>query len=130
MKNILTKLLVVCVLFNITGCAAMFTGTTSTINVTSTPSGADCDVTGHGVHTPGNITIEKSSDDLNIVCQKEGYETGSSRIESTFNATSLINILTGYGLVIGFIIDFATGAAWKYADHVTVNLPQKPTGKS
>jgi len=125
------KALIICTLFLImTGCAAMFTGTTSTINVTSTPSGADCDVTGHGVHTPGNITIEKSSDDLNIVCQKEGYETSSSKIESTFNPTSLVNILTGYGLVIGFIIDFSTGAAWKYVDHITVNLPQKTADKS
>ena len=108
-----------------TGCAAMFTGTTNNINVTSTPSGADCDVSGHGVHTPGNVVIAKSSNNLSVVCQKEGYETGTSGAESTFNTVSLVNILTGYGLVIGFIIDFATGAAWEYPSHVNVNLPAK-----
>ncbi len=101
-------------------------GTTSNINVTSTPSGADCDITGHGVHTPGNVVLSKSHSDLIVNCQKEGYESGSSSVPSTFNATSLVNILTGYGLVLGFIIDFSTGAAWKYVDQVNVNLIEKP----
>lgn len=115
-----------CIAVNLSGCAAMFTGTTSNINVTSTPSGADCDLTGHGVHTPGNVVLPKSSSDVTVNCQKEGYEVGSSKIASSFNTTSLVNILTGYGLVIGFIVDFATGAAWEYADHVNVNLIEKP----
>lgn len=108
-----------------TGCAAMFTGTTSNINITSTPSGADCDVSGHGVHTPGNVVVEKSSSNLSVVCQKEGYEAGTSKAESTFNTVALVNILTVYGMVIGFIIDFATGAAWEYPSHINVNLPAK-----
>ncbi len=126
MKKQLLKVTSLCIALNISGCAAMFSGTTSNVNITSTPSGADCNVTDHGVHTPGNVVLSKSSSDLTINCSKEGYEEGSSQILSTFNTTSLINILTGYGLVIGFIIDFSTGAAWEYTDHVNVNLVQKP----
>ena len=103
----------------------MFTGTSSNINVTSTPTGADCNVTGYGVHTPGNIVLPKSSNDVTINCQKEGYVDASSTINSSFNTTSLVNILTGYGLVIGFIIDFSTGAAWEYNNQVNVNLLKK-----
>ncbi|MEY3786920.1 MAG: hypothetical protein RLZ75_1127 [Pseudomonadota bacterium] len=125
-KNSLTRAVLICVAINLSGCAAMFSGTTSNINVTSTPTGADCDVTGHGVHTPGNVVLSKSHSDLVVNCQKEGFEPGSSPVASTFNATTLVNILTGYGLVIGFIVDFSTGAAWKYVDHVNVNLIEKP----
>jgi hypothetical protein len=62
--HIMKKLALVVAVLNLTGCASMFTGTTSTINVTSTPTGADCDLAGHGVHTPGNIVISKSPDDI------------------------------------------------------------------
>lgn len=103
----------------------MFTGTSSNINVTSTPTGADCNVIGYGVHTPGNIVLPKSSDDLTINCQKEGYVDNSSKLNSSFNTTSLVNILTGYGLVIGFVVDFSTGAAWEYNNQVNVNLIKK-----
>ncbi len=126
MNNFFIKITALFMILNLSGCAAMFSGTTSNVNVTSTPTGADCNVTDHGVHTPGNVVLPKSSSDLTINCQKEGYEEGSSKLASSFNTTSLVNILTGYGLVIGFIIDFATGAAWEYTDHVNVNLIQKP----
>ena len=56
---------------------------------------------------------------------KEGYEDGSSTIISSFNPTSLVNILTVYGVVIGFIVDFSTGAAWQYANQVNINLIKK-----
>ena len=54
-KKIIPVIVMLSVAMLSTGCASMFTGTTSNINVTSTPTGADCNVTGHGVHTPGNV---------------------------------------------------------------------------
>ena len=125
LKKIISVIVALSISTISTGCASMFTGTTSNINVTSTPTGADCDVTGHGVHTPGNIVLEKSSSDLTITCQKEGFEDGSSKIISSFNTTSLVNILTVYGMVLGFIVDFSTGAAWEYTNQVNVNLIKK-----
>jgi hypothetical protein len=123
-KVILISIVISVTMFS-NGCASMFTGTTSNVNVTSTPTGADCSVTGHGVHTPGNIVLEKSSSDLTINCQKDGYEEGSSKIISSFNTTSLVNILTLYGMVIGFIVDFSTGAAWEYSNQININLVKK-----
>jgi hypothetical protein len=123
------KMMLICVVISVImltdGCASMFSGTTSNVNVTSTPTGADCNVTGHGVHTPGNLVLEKTHSDLTINCQKEGYEDGSAKLISSFNTTSLVNILTLYGMVIGFIVDFSTGAAWEYANQVNVNLVKK-----
>lgn len=124
-KKIISFVLIVSVVMLATGCASMFSGTTSNVNVTSTPTGADCNVTGHGVHTPGNIVLEKTHSDLTINCQKEGYADGSAKIISSFNTTSLVNILTLYGMIIGFIVDFSTGAAWEYTNQVNVNLVKK-----
>ena len=124
-KKIISLVLIVSVVMLTTGCASMFSGTTSNVNVTSTPTGADCNVTGHGVHTPGNIVLEKTHSDLTINCQKEGYADGSAKIISSFNTTSLVNILTLYGMIIGFIVDFSTGAAWEYTNQVNVNLVKK-----
>lgn len=124
-KQIISAILSISLISLTTGCASMFTGTTSNINVTSTPPGADCNVTGHGVHTPGNLVLEKSHSDLTINCQKDGYDDASSAIISSFNTTSLVNILTVYGMVIGFIVDFSTGAAWEYSNQVNINLVKK-----
>ncbi len=124
-KKIISFVLIFSVVMLATGCASMFSGTTSNVNVTSTPTGADCNVTGHGVHTPGNIVLEKTHSDLTINCQKEGYADGSAKIISSFNTTSLVNILTLYGMIIGFIVDFSTGAAWEYTNQVNVNLVKK-----
>ena len=58
------KTALLCSALTLAGCASMFTGKTSVVNVTSTPTGADCDLAGHGVHTPGNVVLSKSGDDV------------------------------------------------------------------
>lgn len=112
----------ICALLSLSGCASMFTGTTSTINITSTPLGADCDIAGHGVHTPGNVVLSKSVNDLTANCQKEGYLPGSTRIESSFNPVTLLDTFLMLPGVLAYIIDFSTGAAFEYPDMVNVNL--------
>ncbi len=121
MKRIIAILLA----FSISGCASMFTGTTSIINVTSYPSGAECDIANHKVITPNNITLKKSVDDLTVSCQKEGYIPNSEKVESLFNGVTVLNLFFGVGIVVGLIVDFSTGAAWKYNDQINVNLNKK-----
>jgi hypothetical protein len=120
------KLVLVCAVLNMTGCASMFTGTSSIVNVTSTPSGADCDIAGRGVHTPGNVSLSKSGDDLIANCQKEGYLPGSTRVESSFNAVTLLDTFLGIPGALAYIIDFSTGAAFEYPEQVSINLLKEP----
>lgn len=120
------KLALTCAILGLTGCASMFTGTSSTINVTSTPTGADCDLAGHGVHTPGNIVISKSPDDITANCQKEGYLPGSTRVESSFNPVTLVDTLLMLPGALAYIIDFSTGAAFEYPEQVSINLIKEP----
>lgn len=122
----MNKLTTICVALSLSGCASMFTGTTSTINVTSTPTGADCDLAGHGVHTPGNVVISKSPDDIMANCQKEGYLSGSTRVESSFNPVTLVDTLLVLPGVLAYIIDFSTGAAFEYPEQISINLVKEP----
>ncbi|MGZ5055355.1 MAG: hypothetical protein ACXWAT_10500 [Methylobacter sp.] len=119
------KIIAIVLAFNISGCASMFTGTSSVVNVTSYPAGAECDITGHKVVTPNNVTLKKSASDLSINCVKDGYDPGSARVESTFNGVTILNIFWGLGVVVGLLVDFSTGAAWNYSDQVNVVLPKK-----
>lgn len=123
---IMKKLALTCAILSLTGCASMFTGTTSTINITSTPTGADCDLAGHGVHTPGNVVISKSPDDVTANCQKEGYLPGSTRVESSFNPVTLVDTLLMLPGALAYIIDFSTGAAFEYPEQVSINLIKEP----
>lgn len=128
-SNVLPVLICIALLFN-SGCATIFHGTTAHINVTSSPTGADCDLGGYGVHTPGNVSIPKSSTDLIVNCQKENYLPGSTPVPSTYNKTSLVNILLIFLVIFGSVVDFATGAAWEYPSQVSVNLIEKPKATS
>ena len=116
------KFILLCSVLSLNGCASMFTGTTSTVNVTSSPSGADCDLAGHGVHTPGNVVLSKSGDDVMANCQKEGYQSASTRVEASFNPVTLVDTLLGIPGALAYVIDFSLGAAWEYQDQVNVNL--------
>jgi hypothetical protein len=122
----MNKLATVCVALSLSGCASMFTGTSSIVNVTSTPTGADCDIGGRGVHTPGNVSLSKSGDDLIANCQKEGYLSGTTRVESSFNPVTLLDTLLGIPGALAYIIDFSTGAAFEYPEQVYINLLKEP----
>ena len=120
------KLVLACAILTITGCASMFTGKSSFVNVTSTPSGADCDLGGRGVHTPGNVSLSKSSNDIVANCQKEGYLPGTTLVESSFNPVTLLDTFLGIPGALAYIIDFSTGAAFEYPEQVSINLLKEP----
>lgn len=120
------KLVLVFAALSITGCASIISGKTSLVNVTSTPSGAECDLAGHGVLTPGNVSLSKSSDDIFASCRKEGYLLGSTKVESSFNAVTLLDTLWGIPGALFYVIDFSTGAAFEYPEQISVYLTKEP----
>ena len=82
-------------------CATITTGTTQSMTVTSEPSGAICRLEREGVTvgvvnpTPGSVTISRSSRDLAVRCEKQGFEPGMRSISASFQAATLGNILLG-----------------------------------
>ncbi|MEL6226438.1 MAG: translation initiation factor 2 [Pseudomonadota bacterium] len=108
------------------GCATVTKGTTQPITISSNPPGADCDLRREGagliaqVRTPGTVEVSKSFRDIQIRCNKAGYQETVATLSSQAEAMTFGNVLVG-GLV-GFAIDAGTGAMTKYDGTITVPL--------
>lgn len=114
-------LLSTCLLLS--GCAALFTGTSQNVMVQSSPAGATIQVNGMQVGTtPGQVTLKRGSSQV-LVVSKEGYEPQTVMLGTKFNGWVLLNLLWGYALLIPVLIDVFTGAwAWVDPEVVMVTL--------
>ncbi len=110
-------------------CATLVEGSEQTVTVITEPPGAVCTLTRGGQTlavanpTPNSVFIEKSKDNINIICEKEGNFDGSASLSSDFQNMTFGNILLGG--VIGLAVDAGSGAMHEYPDSVTIVLPPK-----
>lgn len=108
------------------GCGTITQGTSQNITITSTPSGAHCDLDRKGEHvatldkTPGTVKVDKTKNDIIMTCKLAGYQDASVNLESGYGAGTFGNIILGG--VIGWGIDEATGAANKYPSSANVTF--------
>ena len=104
-------------------CTTVFEGTSETISLISEPTGANCRVIREGavlanVTTPASVEVEKTSDDLRIVCEKEGYEDESKLLRPYYQDHWGNWCCTG----LEWMFDLATGASYQYAENVKLTL--------
>jgi len=117
------------VLFALPACSTILEGRSQQIQVNTNPPGANCDFLRNGesiasvAPTPGGTYIEKTKYDLNIKCNKPGYQESTYLDHSGVDWVTAGNVLLG-GL-IGWGIDSATGADNKYDSPVNISLPKK-----
>lgn len=111
------------------GCATITKGTTQSVAVT-TPGvpGATCTLSSAGIGgtktltTPATITLDKSQDNIQVVCKKECYQDAVGIIASHTEAMAAGNIVAGG--VIGLGVDAASGAMNRYnADNQFAMVP-------
>jgi hypothetical protein len=104
-------------------------GTTQSIAVATTPGGAICSFTRDGQtigtidRTPGQVTVDRGSGDIEIACHKAGFGDGAYTDKADFAMAALSNVMTAG---IGFAVDMASGADSKYNANVAIAL--EPTG--
>lgn len=109
-----------------TGCATITGGTSQTIAVVTTPSGADCQFTRDGKlvgrinPTPGVMPVSKATGNIGVSCVKDGFEPTVGSVSSEFQAATFGNILLGG--IIGVAVDAASGAMNKYPEQVSFVL--------
>ena len=72
------------------------------------------------VTTPGSVTVQKSTGDMTVDCNKDNQVVGHDVIVSKSNGAVWGNIIAGGG--IGYIIDRNTGAGFDYPQSITVFL--------
>lgn len=117
------------VLASLAGCSSVIEGTSQQILVNTNPPGASCELSRGGAViaqiplTPGAVTIQKTKQDIAVVCRKSGYQDVSIVNESDWDRAVAGNILIG-GLV-GVGVDSASGAINKYDKTVNIALPRR-----
>lgn len=109
----------------VSGCASITRGSSQTVAITTPPTtGALCSLnSAEGawqVFSPGAVTVEKSSADIQIRCEKEGFQPAVAVIPSNFEGWTVGNLV--FGGVIGLGVDAATGAINKYPNSFSVPM--------
>lgn len=118
--------LVVVIAFSVTSCASLINGTTQNVGISSNPSGAKAMIDKNmEITTPVTVLLSRKSNHV-IEVRKEGYEDASVAISQSPSGWLAANILIfGFGIIIGGIIDFVSGGAYKLTpSDVTVDLKE------
>lgn len=110
------------------GCATITKGTTQSVAI-STPGapGATCTLTSGGigqkvVTTPAAIVLDKSQENIQVVCKKQCFEDGVGIIASHTEAMAAGNVIVGG--VVGLGVDAVSGAMNRYnADNQFMMVP-------
>lgn len=124
----MNKILVLAILASVTlnGCATIIHGSDQTLSVdTPNAPASRCALTNNkGVWyipvTPGTVTVHRAYADLNVVCKKEGYDSGYANVKSSVTAWMFGNII--FGGLIGVAVDSTTGDAFDYPQSITQPL--------
>lgn len=110
-QNLSFKVAIVIFTITITSCATLFSGTKDRIYFTTNMPGARVLIDGVEIcKTPCNENITRKVGESQIEFKLEGYETKVINLSKTFNVVSILN----FGNLIGWGIDIATGAVFKY----------------
>jgi hypothetical protein len=111
------------------GCASIIEGTSQEITINTNPTGAACTLMREGQPigsvnpTPGTVLIKKTKYDLNIVCDRPGFDQATFLNHSGAAGATFGNIILGGG--IGWAIDSAAGADNKYETPVNLTMVPK-----
>lgn len=111
---------------SLAACATIVEGTDQTVTVITDPPGAVCTLTREAAPaavvnpTPGSVSLDKSAENVAILCEKDGYLDGAGVLASTFEGMTVGNVL--FGGLIGVGVDAASGAMHEYPASVAIFL--------
>ncbi len=103
------------------GCATIMHGSSQTVGISSSPSGARVTINGeYRGETPLRIELARKQDYI-IKLEKEGFEPASSTITSKVSGMTFGNII--FGGLIGLAVDAGSGGLYKLSqDDVQITL--------
>ena len=110
----------------LTACASILKSRSQEIVVSTDPPGATCRLLRSGTilgqinPTPGSLVVRKSTYDLVIVCDKDGYQETSYVDSSDVAGATVVSAILGGAT--GWAIDLTTGKANKYESPVAIRL--------
>lgn len=96
-------------LLQLISCAGVIKGTSQTVTINSEPSKADVYIDGNLMgKTPLVVKLKKKKHD-SIMIKKDGYDTVTKPLETSYDATALLNVFWDSSTT-----DMITGAAYEY----------------
>ncbi len=111
-----------------TGCASVTGSPTQNVSIHAHDQtgdevkGARCTLSNNkgrwNLDTPGFTTVQKSNQDMQVNCTKDGMESGNQAVASETLGSMYGNIIIGGG--IGALIDHSSGAAYEYPAMVRI----------
>ena len=128
-----TKLFLACasIAFLHGSCATLLSGTTQVVKFDTIPPGATVVAAGTGQRTttPGSLTLERRWKGTQVLINLDGYEGAGKdypyNVATKFEPLTLLNIVFIMFCPVGFLVDAATGAMWKYEDNQILPLNKK-----
>lgn len=117
---------------SLTGCASIVSGTSQVVSVetlhsTGNVAGATCKLENdkgvYYVTTPGTVTVHRAYGDMNVKCEKPGFDAGLASVKSSTKGMMAGNIV--FGGFIGAGVDAASGAAYDYPALFQVMMGQQ-----
>lgn len=115
---------------SVSACASITKGTSQSVSINTAPvQGANCTLQNAAgtwtVVSPGAVTVPRTKHDINVKCEKTGFQAGIGTLKSGTQLMSAGNLILGG--VIGLGVDAATGAMNDYPEQITVTLtPDAP----
>ena len=134
MNNTRFPVLVIIASCCLSACSTVIEGTSQEVAIYSSPAGADCVVSRDGVLltssgvTPFAIDVDKTKDDINVTCMKQGYLPTQTVVRSDIAAATFGNMVIG-GLG-GWAVDSMDGADNKYSSKIQIPLTPEPVSLS
>jgi PEGA domain len=121
-KKLIGSVLAVVFLANVTGCAAMFHGTSQQVAIRSNHSDAELYVNDAYLGKGNTVTSFKKSQNYTITVRKEGCEPFTLPVSKSFDAVTLLGILLDFGVISILVVDGAATGAWSQFDQTSYVL--------
>lgn len=107
---------------SMSGCAAMFHGTTQQVAIRSNVPGTELFVNEAYVGKDNGVTTFQKKSNYTITARKAGCTDTSVPAAKSFDAITLLGVLIDFGLVSVLLIDGAATGAWQQFDQTSYVL--------
>jgi hypothetical protein len=115
------------------GCASLTQGTSQTLIFNIEPKETRCVLTRDGdgqigvvTQSQNTVTVAKDKDDIIVQCRAEGHKPFTTRIVSSASGAGV----TGAVFIDLGIVDFITGAMWRYPESHNIAMEKEGTSPS
>lgn len=118
-KRIAMAVVMSLVASSLTGCAAMFHGSTQQVAVRSNVPGTELFVNEAYIGKENGVTTFQKSKNYMITARKAGCTDTTVPASKSFDAMTLLGVLIDFGVISVLLIDGAATGAWQQFDQTS-----------